>query len=94
MSRRLKLAKQAMSPVPLVRLVLLASPALSVPPGGSFASSDPKRIAAGRAQRRLVFRILLAAWLPPAVVLVRQHGRIDGLRRLSGLYGRHSLRGL
>ena len=53
------------------RLVLLASPALSVPPGGSFASSDPKRIAAGRAQRRLVFRILLAAWLPPAVVLVR-----------------------
>ena len=93
MSRRLKLPKQAMSPVPLVRLVLLASPALSVPPGGSFASSDPKRIAAGRAQRRLVFRILLAAWLPPAVVLVR-HGRIDGLRRLSGLYGRHSLRGL
>ena len=104
-SRRLKLPKQAMSPVPLVRLVLLASPALSVPPGGSFASSDPKRIAAGRAQRRLVFRILLAAWLPPAVVLVRQpqqelrrerlrHGRIDGLRRLSGLYGRHSLRGL
>lgn len=72
MSRRLKLPKQAMSPVPLVRLVLLASPALSVPPGGSFASSDPKRIAAGRAQRRLVFRILLAAWLPPAVVLVRQ----------------------
>ena len=71
-SRRLKLPKQAMSPVPLVRLVLLASPALSVPPGGSFASSDPKRIAAGRAQRRLVFRILLAAWLPPAVVLVRQ----------------------
>ena len=68
-SRRLKLPKQAMSPVPLVRL---ASPALSVPPGGSFASSDPKRIAAGRAQRRLVFRILLAAWLPPAVVLVRQ----------------------
>ena len=68
-SRRLKLPKQAMSPVPLVRL---ASPALSVPPGGSFASSDPKRIAAGRAQRRLVSRILLAAWLPPAVVLVRQ----------------------
>ena len=71
-SRRLKLPKQAMPPVPLVRLVLLASLALSVPPGGSFASSDPKRIAAGRAQRRLVFRILLAAWLPPAVVLVRQ----------------------
>ena len=71
-SRRLKLPKQEMSPVPLVRLVLLASLALSVPPGGSFASSDPKRIAAGRAQRRLVFRILLAAWLPPAVVLVRQ----------------------
>ena len=68
-SRRLKLPKQAMSPVPLV---LLASPALSVPPGGSFASPDPKRIAAGRAQRRLVFRILLAARLPPAVVLVRQ----------------------
>ena len=68
-SRRLKLPKQAMSPVPLV---LLVSPALSVPPGGSFASPDPKRIAAGRAQRRLVFRILLAVWLPPAVVLVRQ----------------------
>ena len=35
MSRRLKLPKQAMSPVPLVRLVLLASPALSVPPGAA-----------------------------------------------------------